>query len=363
MAKTRVILTGADGLIGSHVLAQLLSSSSVSVRAVVGSREAAAVLQQRYQQGIAASFDVSLLPGQDLSVPGVFDGVLCGTAEPFTAVVHTLVSSSSDRADCLARFINLEIDIILSLLGSVQETARSVTRVVIVTSLTPFARWLVGPDNGRGSARLLDGQASATTTDTTYVLATSQASDNIVYDSVTGWVRKSGGRFAITYVTVPEVYGPTIFPLETSTDLSVANRRIWDICSNEPPERTEMSPYGVDHFLDVRDLATSTIRALFVPQAANKRFVISAGIMPPGSKIAEYIVGQFPRLAGRIRIDGIPHRHNQLDDPTLDSFDMYLLASILGITYLRSPEVTILDTTRQILDLQQRKTWKNVIES
>tara|TARA_R110002003_G_scaffold104_24_gene8370 strand:- start:12627 stop:13616 length:990 start_codon:yes stop_codon:yes gene_type:complete len=252
MPRMRILLTGADGLIGSHILAQLLSYNNISVRALVGSREAVSVLQHQYSQGTTASLDVSLVPGQDLSVPGVFGSVLADSVEPFAAVVHTLVASSSDDADCLARFINLENDMVIGLLRSIQEAAPTVTRVVIVTSLTPFARWLVGPGTGRNSAQFVDGQTSMTTIDTSYVLATSQASDNIVYDSITRWLRKSGARFDVTYVTAPNVYGPTVYPLETSTDLSEANRRIWDICSNEPSSRTEMSPSGIDHFLDVR---------------------------------------------------------------------------------------------------------------
>jgi hypothetical protein len=85
--------------------------------------------------------------------------------------------------------------------------------------------------------------------------------------------------------------------------------------------------------------------------------------MPSGSAIAEYIVAHFPRLAGRVQLSGTRQRQQQLNEQSHDSFNTHLVTAVLGVSQLRPPEVTILDTTRQILDLQQRKTWKTVIES
>ena len=58
--------------------------------------------------------------------------------------------------------------------------------------------------------------------------------------------------FDIAYITAPSIYGPAVYPLETSSDLTETNRRIWDICSSEPRERTDTSPYGMRNFTDVR---------------------------------------------------------------------------------------------------------------
>ncbi|KAH7081472.1 hypothetical protein BKA63DRAFT_209813 [Paraphoma chrysanthemicola] len=360
MPGTRILLTGADGLIGSHILAQLLSYETVSVRAVVRTRGAVAALRQQYSHALPTSLDICLVPRQDFSLPGDSDSVFGNSIEPFGIVVHTLTANSSNEADCLAKFINLETDRALSLLSLIQVAAPTVTRVVIVTSLAPFARWLIGPGTSNNPTQVHFG---ATTIDTGYILAASQASDNIVYDALAQWPRKSGARFDVTYFTAPNVYGPTVLPLETSTDLSEGNRRIWDICSNDSSTRTDTSPYGIDPFLDVRDLATSVVRAVFIHEAANQRFVLAAGIMPSGAEIAKHIVNHFPQLRGRIRTSGAEPRRYQATETSLESFNTYLVSSILGIDQLRTAEVTIRDTTQQMLDLQQRKTWKSVIES
>jgi hypothetical protein len=93
------------------------------------------------------------------------------------------------------------------------------------------------------------------------------------------------------------------------------------------------------------------------------RLVVSAGTMPSGPEIAEIIVASFPELRGRVIIDGSPPRHEQCDDPPPDFLDTYLMATVLGITNLRSPEVTLTDTVRQMLDLQQRKAWKSITQN
>lgn len=249
MAKTRVLLTGADGLTGSHLLFQLLSQETVSVRAVVGSRETAYTLQQQYQH---APLDLAIVREQESTVPGVFEDALNDYTEPFHAVIHALASSPSAEADCLARFVNIETERVIGFLDSVRTVARAVRRVVIVTSLTPFARWLVDPqvDQYYPGAAHIPGNAVAP--DSEYILAASQASDNIVYDAVSRWVRENRPSFDIVHITAPSIYGPAVRPLETSSDLLEANRRIWHICSNESRESTRSPPYGIEQFLDVR---------------------------------------------------------------------------------------------------------------
>jgi nucleoside-diphosphate-sugar epimerase len=251
MAKTRILLTGADSLTGSHILAQLLSHDVISVRAVVNSREAAYTLHQQYRQ-TSFSLDVVTVSDRDLKVPGALEDVLSDLSEPFHAVVHTLTANPSDEADCLARFINLETETTIRFLSAVQEVARVVGRVVIVTSLSPFAQWLVDPQVDREAGTDINGHSDSPTTDLEYVLATSQASNNIVSDAVMKWMKESDAPFDVAYVTAPSVYGPTVYPLETSSDLAETNRQIWNICSSEPRERTEMPPYGITHFADVR---------------------------------------------------------------------------------------------------------------
>jgi len=252
MAKTRVLLTGADTLAGSHILAQLLPQDAVSVRAIVGSQEATHAIHEQYRHISPSSLDLITVSSEQHTVSNTVEDALCDLSQPFEAVVHTLIPKTSDEADCLTKFVHLETESVIRFLASVQHVARNVRRVVIVTSLAPFARWLVNPQPDRFSERVVRDDFLTSAIDAEHVLATSQASSSTVYDSVLRWMRASGAHFDIAFISTPSVYGPTVLPLETSSDLSETNRRIWNICSNEPWERTERPPYGISHYADVR---------------------------------------------------------------------------------------------------------------
>jgi nucleoside-diphosphate-sugar epimerase len=257
MTRTRVLLTGANSFTGSHSLSQLLSLDTVSVRAIVDSAEAAQALQRQYHHSSSSSLDLLTVCERDALVPGAFDDALHDQSDPFHAVVHTLSSNHSDEADCLARFIKLQTDTVISFLKSIQDLSPTVTRVVMVTSLIPFARWLGDPHVDRMSGRAGDGRFRTSPVDTEYVLATSQASNNIVNDAVLAWKKQARPRFDIAVITAPSVYGPAVHPLENSSDLIETNRRIWNICSNEPLDQRATPPYGINHFSDVRVSLTS----------------------------------------------------------------------------------------------------------
>jgi hypothetical protein len=85
--------------------------------------------------------------------------------------------------------------------------------------------------------------------------------------------------------------------------------------------------------------------------------------MPSGSEIAQFLVTRFPELRGRVSIGGSPPRQPQREHPPLDFLESYLLTTILGITQLRSAEITLTDTVRQMLDLQQRKAWRSITQN
>ncbi|KAF2011852.1 NAD(P)-binding protein [Aaosphaeria arxii CBS 175.79] len=369
MATERVLLTGADSLIGSHVLNQLLFLlPSVSVRAVVGSREQARMLAQRFPQA-SNRLDFTVIPQQHTSVPGAYDEALSDYSQPFDTVIHTAIPEPFEQADCLSRFIHLQTVDLINFVRNVKDAAPAVRRVVIVTSFSSFARWLVDPGMEDDHLARRDSSTSATKIDTDYILVTSQSSSSLVHEALLRWLNGSpsysspGRQFDLVSVTSPSIYGPSLCPLENSSDLEEANRRIWNICSNDARERTSSPPYGIDFYSDVRDLALASVRATSRPQAGGKRFVVSAGRMPSGPSIATLLKSRFPELGRRIRPEASSESQDPQMDSSMDVIDNHLAASMLGMTHHQSVEETLVDTAHQILELQQRKEWKRVIQS
>ncbi|KAF2259466.1 NAD(P)-binding protein [Lojkania enalia] len=362
MPVQRVLLTGANNLIGSHILHQLLYSN-VSVRAVVRSREEAQTIQQQYPPTNPPRLDFAIIHPRDLAIPGAYDDALNAYPEPFDAVLHVIAADASEEADCLSRFIHLETDTLINFLRSVKEVSTSVRRVVVISTLTPFARWLVDPQaerSPRGDNLLASRSVEI---DPEYILATSQASDNIIHEALWRWRKDANAQFDLVFLTAPSIYGPSIRPLNNSSDLEEANRRIWNICSNSSNDYAISPPYGIDYYTDVRDLATASVQAVFVPEASNRRFVISAGVIPSRSAIAEFLISRFPELGTRVRADGSPPRRTMSGDPPLDFINTHLTAVILRLAQYRPTEETLIDLARQIIELHRRREWKRVIQS
>ncbi|KAJ4303351.1 hypothetical protein N0V90_002244 [Kalmusia sp. IMI 367209] len=360
MARRRILVTGADTLIGSRTLNQLLAYD-VSVRAIVGSHEQVHFLRQQYPPTRYPWLEIAIVARSRLSTPGAFDDALRDQPEPFDTIIHT-ATDHSEEADCLARFVNLQTQCLLNVLRSIHSMNSRVRRVVITTSLSPFARWLVEPDPGPYNP-YSPASHRASEVDPEYILATSQASDNIVYTALWNWMREARSRFELVYVTAPSVYGPCMRPLENSSELQEANRRVWNICSNDSHERMRSPPYGIDYYTDVRDLALATVQAAFVAQAGNRRFMISAGAMPSGAAIAQLLVSRFPELAGRVHSDGSPPRRTTPGHPPVGLSDTNLASTILGLVQYRRVEDTLTDVAQQIVELQRRRSWRQIIQS
>ncbi|KAF2445804.1 hypothetical protein P171DRAFT_273505 [Karstenula rhodostoma CBS 690.94] len=362
MARRRILLTGVDTLIGGQTLNQLLAYN-VSVRAVVSSQDQGQVhlLRQQYPATRYPWLEIAIVPRNRLSTPGAFDDALRDHPEPFDTVIH-VVADHFEEADCLARFVTLQTEYILGLLRSINRLNARVHRVVVVTSLSSFARWMVQPGPGPYNPyRPASHQSSDV--DPEYILEASQASDNIVYAATKNWMHGARTRFELVYVAAPSVYGPSIRALGNSSDLQEANRRIWNICSSDSHARVRSPPFGIDFYVDVRDLAIAGIQAAFVPQAGNRRFMITAGVMPTGDTIAQLLVSRFPELAGRVRSDGSTPRRPSSNYPSVVLSDTQIAGPILGLVQYRRVEDTLIDVARQIVELQRRQNWRAVVQS
>src|SRR5271155_1597830 len=80
----RVLLTGANGFVGSHILEQLLARGA-SVRSIVRSEaKAQQVLSDFPNWG--NQLDFGIVP--DITAPGAFDKAV-QSASPFDTVIHT----------------------------------------------------------------------------------------------------------------------------------------------------------------------------------------------------------------------------------------------------------------------------------
>jgi nucleoside-diphosphate-sugar epimerase len=124
----RVLLTGANGFLASHILDQLLAAS-VHVRAVVWSdAKANQILQDFSAYHDSCHLSIALVP--DFTVHGAFDRAVVSTP-PFDAIIHT-TSSFGDRATSALN--HPAVKGALELLSAVKNHAPQIKTVVITSS-------------------------------------------------------------------------------------------------------------------------------------------------------------------------------------------------------------------------------------
>ena len=93
------------------------------------------------------------------------------------------------------------------------------------------------------------------------------------------------------------VYGPIAHSLSSLESLNTSNERIRDIILGKHKE--SLPPTGTFIWTDVRDLALAHIRAAQRPEAAGKRFLITAGHYS-NRQIADIIAEEFPDLREKV---------------------------------------------------------------
>ena len=95
----------------------------------------------------------------------------------------------------------------------------------------------------------------------------------------------------------PLVLGPIVHYLRDLDSLNTSNQRIRDIMIGKA--RQEIAPTGTFLWADVRDLALAHVRAAERPEAAGKRFFITAGHFS-NKEIANIIRDSFPDLDSKL---------------------------------------------------------------
>jgi nucleoside-diphosphate-sugar epimerase len=141
----RILLTGGNGFIGSHILDQLLDAG-FHVRAVVRSQAKAESLQRDHPKA-GPKLETAVV--QDITVPGAFDSVLQAQQPPLDTVIHTaspfLYSVANDARD----FLDPAIKGTTELLKSVKKTAPGVKRVIITSSFAAIGGFGQVDDAGK----------------------------------------------------------------------------------------------------------------------------------------------------------------------------------------------------------------------
>ena len=140
----------------------------------------------------------------------------------------------------------------------------------------------------------------------------------------------------------PLVLGPIVHYLQSLDNLNTSNQRVAAIITGKAKE--ELPPTGTFIWTDVRDLALAHVKAAELPEAANKRFFVTAGYFN-NEEIADIIRDNFPELKDELPAKGT--KGGGYPEDGIFKYDNSRVKKVLGIEF-RSLKESIVDTVKSL---------------
>ena len=169
-----------------------------------------------------------------------------------------------------------------------------------------------------------------------------RASKTFAERSAWEFLEKEKPNFTISTMCPPLVIGPVIHYLQSLTNLNTSNQRTAAIISGDA--KNEIPSTGVFVWTDVRDLALAHVKAAELPEAANKRFFVTAGYFS-NEEIADIARENFPELKDKVPPKGT--KGGEYPPEGLFRYDNSQTKEVLGIEF-RSLKESIIDTIKSL---------------
>ncbi|GES58153.1 phosphotransferase family protein [Aspergillus terreus] len=327
-----VLVTGATGFIGAHIVDALLARG-IRVRGATRSlAKGKAMMEARPQHANNLEF----VQIEDFENPGG----LIEAVKDVDGVIHTASPFTYDTTDNEKELIRPAINGVRAVLEAAS-TNPKVKRVVLTSS---FASVL---DVNRKAPPYFT-YTGADWNPLTYEKSVDKATSAVVayrgskkFAELAAWeyVREKKPAFDLVALCPPMTFGPVVHPVSSVERLNESNAMLWKVASGSP-----LPVARVPFWIDVRDLAAAHVGALLTEGVGGRRYTPAAPERFSYAMAAEIIAEEFPGLK-----DGV-----QQDDQVIDEshgLDGETASRELGYTY-RSFRETVRDLVAQALEMK-----------
>jgi nucleoside-diphosphate-sugar epimerase len=343
----RVLLTGANGYLGSHILEQLLSKGFF-VRSVVRSQAKAGQILQDFPN-YTSQMDFGIVP--DMTVSGAFNDVVKSTP-PFDTVIHTASPFHRDVSHPEG-FLEPAIKGTTEMLQAVKTNAPEVRRLIYTSSCAAVMDF--NAPIGTTPPRVYTEEDWNPVThkealsDIKNVFTAYRASKKYAELSVFKFIEEEKPNFDVITLCPPAIYGPLRHSITNTNELNETTWRIYENYINSSKD-APLPPDRVFMYVDVRDIAAAHVLAATTPNAGNERIIVTAAAAS-SQRIADILRENFPELerrtpAGKPGTNSLPENHFTISNEKS--------MKILGLKY-REEEDTFVDMVRQILEIEKRQ--------
>ena len=156
-------------------------------------------------------------------------------------------------------------------------------------------------------------------------------------------VEKEHPNFSIATVCPPMVYGPTEQGVTSTSKLNTSSADIYRLMNGS---LQEVPPTAFWAWADVRDVAEAHLLAYESPEAANQRFLVTAGNFSYQT-ICD-VLNQMPELQGKVPVG----QTGSGLGADVYGVDAQKSRKVLGLKY-RSFDETVKDAARSLLKIEQ----------
>lgn len=169
-----------------------------------------------------------------------------------------------------------------------------------------------------------------------------RASKTFAEKAAWDYVKSEKPNFTITTMCPPLVLGPIVHYLNSLDALNTSNQRVRNLITGQ--NKMEIPDTGVFLWVDVRDLALAHVKAIEIPEAADKRFFVTAGYFS-NKAIAEIIRKHFPQYEKELPAKDV--KGGDYPEGGIYKFNNKRTIDILGIKF-RSLDESIVDTVKSL---------------
>ncbi|CAF9921335.1 methylglyoxal reductase (NADPH-dependent) gre2 [Imshaugia aleurites] len=334
---SRVLLTGGSGFIAAHVLDVLLDRGH-SVVTTVRSNEKGQKILDNHPKVSKDKLDFVIV--EDIAKRGAFDDAV-QSKPPFEIIIHTASPFHFNTTDTKKELLDPAVIGTTGILESTNKHASTVKRVVITSS---FAS-IITPSEGTRPGYTYSEKDWNPITEEEAIQNPSngyRASKTFAEKASWEFLEKEKPNFSISTMCPPLVLGPIVHYLQSLDNLNTSNQRIAAIMTGKAKD--ELPPTGTFLWTDVRDLALAHVKAAELPEAANKRFFVTAGYFS-NEEIADIIRDNFPALKNELPAKGT--KGGGYPEDGIYQYDNSRVKEILGIEF-RSLKDSIVDAVKSL---------------